>query len=165
MKGFGFIWRRPGGLPECPYFRLTELKLFGYALAIHEWSGDDDHRAFHDHGQWFITLVLRGGYVDVRPDTRPGHGGKVEYDVLRCGSIRFRPATYQHKVTEVKPGTVTLLLKGRPSRRWGFFQDGRAWKRDKYFAEHGHHGCTPGAPAVRMRPDGSRIEEVTHGPA
>ncbi len=144
-----FTWRKPGGLDECPYFRLTEARWLGYALAVHEWSGDDDHRALHDHGQWFITLCLRGGYVDVSGAGR---------DVLRPGSIRFRDATFAHKVTEVLPGTLTVLIKGRPSRRWGFVVDGKLIKRDKYFATAGHHGCTPESVPVRLKPDGSRID-------
>lgn len=147
-------WRQPGGLPECPYFKLSQIAWPSLALAAHEWEGDDDHRAMHDHGQWFVTLVVRGGYRDVSYDHKTG---RVVTDILRPGSLRFRPATFTHQVLDVQPGTVTLLLKGRKRRRWGFWKDGKLIKRDRYFVTDGHHGCTPEAPAIRLRPDGSRV--------
>lgn len=162
MKWPSLIWRRPGGLEECPYFRLTKLDFGLFSIRVHEWAGDDDHRAYHDHPNWFLTFVLKGGYTDESPDMRPevierlGEPGKV-YDVLRAGAIRYRRADFAHKVINVRPGTVTLLIAGRPSRRWGFWLKGKLIKRDRYFVEHGHHGCTPNAAPIRRRPDGSRV--------
>ncbi len=43
---------------------------------------------------------------------------------------------------EVNPGGCwTLLLFGREWRDWGFFVDGKFWRRNKYFFKYGHHGC------------------------
>lgn len=150
-----FIWRRPGGLPECPYFKLTEIGWLGFAVAIHEWLGDDDRDYLHDHGQWFVTCVLRGGYTDV--SYQPGED-QATFEKMRPGYIRFRPAEHRHQVLWVRPGTITLLLKGRRSRRWNFFDQGgrRRVKRDKFFVTVGHHGCRAGE-RVRLRPDGSRV--------
>lgn len=148
MKWFSFAWRIPGGLKECPYFHLSMIKFFGYSIRIHEWHADDDLRHMHDHPTWFWTLVLKGGYTD-----RSESGD----DVMRPGSLRFRPAEYKHSVADVVPGTITLLLFGRPQRRWGFWVSEKLIKRDKYFAEHGHHPCDHGHVPVRIRPDGSRI--------
>jgi len=151
------------GLPEDPYSRRWIL-WFGkpgqsMSLRLHHWLGNDDPDAFHDHPTWFATLVLWGGYEDwtARPPELPSPlGPPVRVDKLRIGSFRFRPADHQHTVQNVKPNTWTLLLFGKPGRRWSFFPfRGKAVKRDKYFAEVGHH--TKDGGRVRLRPDGSRI--------
>jgi hypothetical protein len=119
-----------------------------FAVRLHRWEASDDKRAFHDHPWWFLTLVLRGSYVDVSPSGR---------DLLTAGSVRFRPANHKHTVEIQTPGTWTLLVTGRPSRRWGFWIGDRLIRRDKYFATHGHHPCDQdtGTP-VKMNPDGRR---------
>jgi hypothetical protein len=119
-----------------------------FALRLHAWRASDDRRAFHDHGWWFLSVLVWGGITDVSPAGR---------DRLRFGSVRFRPATHRHTV-EVDPGgAVTLLITGPVVRRWGFWVNGRLWRRDRYFATRGHHPCSDGMPPVRRRPDGSHI--------
>lgn len=149
MKWFGFTWRQNGGLEECPYFRRTVLRLGNYSIRLHEWLADDDTRHFHDHPHWFLTIVLKGGYTD-----RSNEG----LDVLRAGSVRLRAADYAHAVTEVRRGTITLLITGPSTRRWGFWVKGKLIKRDKYFAVHGHHPCDPTGEPVRLKPGGKRIK-------
>lgn len=137
------------GLAECPYLRRWVLDFGPFALRLHRWTASDDSRAFHDHPWWFVTVVLWGGYIDVSPEGR---------DRLGLGSVRFRPAEHRHTVEVEHVPTWTLLVTGRPSRRWGFWVDGeKLIKRDKYFAEHGHHPCAPSAAPVRMKPNGERI--------
>lgn len=142
-------WKVPGGLPECPYFHKWVLDVFGlFAIRLHLWHRSDDARAWHDHPFWFLTLVLRGSYADVSDAGR---------DVLRRGSIRFRPASHRHTVEILQPETLTLLITGPAKHRWSFWVGNKKMKRDKYFAEFGHHPCETGQPPVRMRPDGTRI--------
>lgn len=141
------IWGQKVGLPECPYLRrwVFDFKLF--SIRMHRWQASDDDRAFHDHPWWFLTFVLKGKYIDV------SRSGK---DLLRAGSIRFRPAKHQHTVQILQSGTWTLLITGKPLRRWGFWVNNKLIKRDTYFANMGHHPCS-GTNAIRQRPDGSRI--------
>lgn len=149
-----FIWRQAGGLPECPYFHRTILDFGFFSIRIHEWHSDDDHRAYHDHPYWFWTFVLKGGYTDVAPSS---NGIEEVYDMLRAPAVRYRAAEYKHSVQNVIPGTITILLTGKPFRRWGFWVNGKLIKRDKYFATKGHHPCDPSKDGVRIKPDGSRI--------
>lgn len=135
------------GLPECPYMHRWVLDFGPFAIRLHRWTASDDARAFHDHAWWFLTLVLWGGYTDVSPAGR---------DRLSVGSIRFRPALHRHTV-EVSRVTWTLLITGRPTRRWGFWLGEKLMRRDKYFAVHGHHPCDASRAPVRMRPTGERI--------
>lgn len=153
-------WKQRGGLEECPYFYRYIIDFGAFAIRLHNWLGDDDHRAYHDHPYWFLTIVLKGGYTDVSPAFKGEHYAGKEFesrDVLRFGSIRFRPAEFKHSVQDVIPGTWTLLLTCKPFRRWGFWKDGKWFTRDKYFAEQGHHPCDPADMGVRIKPDGTRI--------
>jgi hypothetical protein len=144
-------WLRgePIGLEECPYMRRWVVNFGGFAIRLHRWEKSDDDRAFHDHPWWFWTIVLRGRYIDISPDGE---------DTLTVGSFRFRPSSHKHTVHIIEPGTWTLLLTGRPMRRWGFWVGNKLIKRDKYFATMGHHPCDHGGMPIRRKPDGTRIE-------
>lgn len=143
-----WIRGEPMGLEECPYMRRWVADFGPLAVRLHRWERSDDARAFHDHAWWFLTLVLRGSYADESPAGR---------DVLTAGSVRYRSSSHKHTVQVLRPGTWTLLVTGRPVRRWGFWVRGKLVMRDKYFATTGHHPCDPSGAPVRRRPDGSRI--------
>jgi hypothetical protein len=136
------------GLPECPYMKRWVLDFGSFALRLHRWQSSDDTRAFHDHAWWFVTCVLWGSYADVSDKGT---------DILTPGSIRFRESSHKHTVKILKPGTWTLLITGPTERRWGFWVNGKLWKRDRYFAVNGHHPCDDTGSPVRIRPDRSRI--------
>jgi hypothetical protein len=136
------------GLPECPYMRRWVADFGAFAVRLHRWESSDDERAFHDHAWWFLTCVIKGSYVDISD-----HGE----DVLTFGSVRFRRAAHKHTVKILQPGTWTLLITGPAKRRWGFWVNGKLWKRDRYFAIRGHHPCSPSQQPIRIKPDGTRI--------
>lgn len=79
-------------------------------LYVHHFIRSDFDRAFHDHPWWFVTLILRGGYIEHTPQ------GNFR---RRAGSILFRPARWLHWVEVGKPAW-TLLFVGPKSREWGF---------------------------------------------
>lgn len=150
-------WNRALGVEGQPYLRrwVLPIPVMGWSIRLHNWLSDDDREAVHDHPTWFWTLVLRGGYRD---HYRAKHqdGWNPAHDQLTRGSLRFRAADHTHAVLGVLPHTWTLCLFGREDRRWSFFPKGRRpMRRDKYFAEIGHH--LPSGGRVRMRPDGSLI--------
>lgn len=151
-------WAQPGGLPECPYFRRWIADFETFTLRLHRWYHDDDSRHPHDHPYWFYTFVLWGGYDDVsyRVD-REGDCMVKDVQHMSRGSWAYRPAEHLHQVLNVQPGTVTLLITGKPGRRWGFRVGRKFLGRNTYFAIHGHHPCDPAGQPVRMKPDGSRI--------
>lgn len=120
------------GRPECPYLRRWTLLLGLFSIRVHHFYRSDDARAFHDHPWWFVTLVLKGGYTD-RSDRGDDH--------LRPGSLRFRPAHHSHTVIVDPGGVWTIILTGPHRRRWGFWQNGKFIKANKWFATHGHHPC------------------------
>jgi len=80
-----------------------------------------------------LDSPMRGGYSERRcmvserpipdPDVRPW--GRYEIVKLgtvlrRPGSVVLRRAEELHQVTDVLPGTLTLVLWGRKRRPWGF---------------------------------------------
>ncbi len=92
----------PRGLPVCLY--------------LHEFRRSDNDRCFHDHPWNFLTLIVRGGYVEHMPT---GNFWR------RPGRILWRRAEHRHWV-ELAPGTVswTLVLRFRRRRVWGFWTKG-----------------------------------------
>lgn len=72
-----------------------------------------DEPAFHDHPWSFVSLVLRGWYVETHHDGVRTH--------RRWLSLAFRSARELHYISAVPPGGCwTLVLTGRRRRRWGF---------------------------------------------
>lgn len=126
------IWRQRLGRPECPYLVRWVLDLWLFSIRLYHWIGSDDPRAMHNHGSWFVSWILWGGYTDVHA------GGSIKRGRW---SITFRPWWWTHTVRVDPGGCWTLLLFGRETREWGFYVNGRFRKRNKYFFEHGHHPC------------------------
>jgi hypothetical protein len=125
------------GRPECPYLVRWALchDRVG-SVRVHHWLHGDDPRAHHDHAWWFLTVVLRGSYID-----RTAHGDEV----LRAGAVRVRGPLHRHTVVVPAVGCWTLLLTGPVVRRWGFWvarpRGLKFLKQNKYFWRHGHHPC------------------------
>lgn len=110
---------------------LDAWKPFG--IVVHILDGPDPGMDLHDHPWPFVSLILRGGYseevMEARhaciaatlagcyPDTcTPG----VHRSWSRW-SVHQMPLNLTHRITHVEPGTVTLMLRGRKQRRWGFY--------------------------------------------
>lgn len=162
------IWRQQLGDPKCPYAERWVLNLGPLgSLRLHHWFRSDDKRAKHDHPSDFITLVLKGSYIDlcngkgrypITPEQCgtckgfPGQrcdfcGNGMRNECMVPGTIRRRKAEHQHTVA-VEPGGCWTLLYFWPERReWGFWvarkDTGklRFRKHNKYFYEYDHHPC------------------------
>lgn len=103
-------------------FWLIPYSRYFLAIRIHHILRSDDDRAFHDHPWPYLTIILRGGYFEVKPfydksglykcDTRKWYGP---------GSILFRRSNSWHRL-EVPEGQTawTLFTTGRYMRKWGF---------------------------------------------
>lgn len=125
-------WRNPLGLPECPYaYRwLVDPRMF--SVRLHHWIGNDDLRAPHDHPWSFITVIIAGSYTDVQPD---------DEDVLRQGSIRWRPMLHRHSVKLNTPSVWSLVITGPHRRPFCFWPNGKRVKANKWFFANGKHPC------------------------
>ncbi len=157
------ITKRHLGPPGHHYATVWKLRvpLTTFSLRLHHWYGSDDCEAFHSHPQWFFTWVLWGAYADhylMSEQLQGLYGTPASMDFLGWLSWRVRPAAHRHYVVPTTKHVWTLLLFGGKPQRWDFWRrdTGRRVKRDKYFAQYGHHTAT--GVRVRMRPDGSVIE-------
>lgn len=127
-----FEWGERLGVPTCPYVVRWMVQSPWGSLRLHHWLAPDDDRARHDHPWWFVTLVLRGGYVDVSPEGA---------EHLRASAVRYRPATHRHTVVPDPGGAWTIIVTGPQARQWGFWVKGKFVKSYRYFYRFGHHPC------------------------
>ncbi len=132
-KNIQFRWNEPLGTVECPYAYRWVFIFFGYSIRIHHFLRSDDKRFFHDHAWWFLTFVLKGSYTDVSLDDR---------DELKRFQFRYRKAEHQHYVEVPVGGCWTILLTGKPLRKWGFWVNGKMKRPLKYFHRYGHPICS-----------------------
>lgn len=83
-------------------------------LMVHRIDQPDADRHLHDHPWWFVAVVLRGGYEQLRTTRR---GGVRRARVRRVNVVGRR--TF-HRIESVVPGTVTVVLTGRVVRTWAY---------------------------------------------
>lgn len=94
---------------------------FDGAARIHCILRSDDDRAFHDHPWPYISLILRGEYVEVTPVFESGIYVGEHRTAYGPGSLIFRKAKSWHRL-EVEKGKVvwTLFITLPYQQRWGF---------------------------------------------
>jgi hypothetical protein len=127
--GCGLVsWRRP----------ITRLlQICGIAARVHHILRSDEGRDPHDHPWLYLTVILKGGYVE-RRYTPQG-------DLMSCkwhgpGSVLYRPAGSFHMLG-MSPGETTwsLFVTGPYKQKWGFVRDGEKVPHNIYLAEkHGN---------------------------
>lgn len=132
FKSFQIRWAEKLGRPECPYLIRWTFIFFGYSIRLHHWIRSDDKRYLHDHACNFVSLVLSGSYANVTADKTVA---------VRAGSMWYSNADKPHYLDIPKGGAWTLLLCGRPYRKWGFFVKGKLVRPLKYFAKFGIPSC------------------------
>ena len=105
----------------------------------HRFVGSDEPVP-HNHPWPFMSIVLRGSYIEVGSDGRPAR--------RRAGHLGLRRAEHRHYVVlETVDGSVrpctTIIVTGRRSRPWGF------WCAEDQFVpwhEFGPGGCGQARP-------------------
>lgn len=110
-------------------FRTPAIGFF-----LHHMKRSDYDRALHDHPWPFVSFVLHGGYFEVHDQTLDGQQVR---EWRGPGSVLVRPAEWRHRFELVTKSSLTLVVVGRRSRKWGFFlPEGWCWWR-KHNAEAG----------------------------
>ena len=141
-------WNEPLGLSECPYMYRYMINLGLFSIRLHVWHRSDDKRYMHDHAVDFVTIVLKGEYMDVsRPVCADTPYGPECSDMMYRWAIRYRKATHLHYVYRPKSPTVTLLFCGPKKRNWRFWVQndthpkGRWFRPLRFFSRYGHPAC------------------------
>ena len=114
-----------------PYLhRWTLLSLpGGRKVYLHRYVGSDWTRNLHDHPKHFVSIGLRGGYVEQTPQ------GLTQW---RAPWIRRFPPHHIHRLRVCRGrGCLTLVYVGPWKREWGFWVSGRWWRWDRYVKKFG----------------------------
>lgn len=118
------------GNGRCPTYlvRWTLLKWWGgRGLYLHHFVGDDWSLDLHDHPKRFVSIGLRGSYVEETPSryrdwwtTIPALS--METRSYRAPWIRTFPAQHIHRIKLIdgKP-CWTLVVVLKTVRPWGFW--------------------------------------------
>lgn len=88
----------------------------------------DDELDLHTHPWSFITIILRGGYVEEAAHTsnlalaaERGYGVHRTIRAWRRWTVHRMPLTVAHRIIHADTGTLTLVLRWRKVRTWGFW--------------------------------------------
>ena len=106
--------------------RLHLLKTPWFSVMLHWIRKPDPQPDMHDHPVSFLSLVLRGGYVEEVPDglhwdmRGPLPQLVMRRRMRRVRRLNWKGATDLHRIAEARPGTLTLVLAGPKVREWGF---------------------------------------------
>lgn len=114
-----FIREEINGGGVCPtyLYRWELVRRENWQVYLHNFVGDDWSLDMHDHPKRFISIGLRGGYVEETP-------GQVERR-YRAPWVRSFPAEHIHRLRLVdgRPcWTLVVVLKW--VRGWGFWREG-----------------------------------------
>lgn len=103
------IYRHDGRLyiKRLIIFRLSFLSVMLHRIYL------SDTDCQHSHPWNFISLILKGGYLEYTPK------GSKYYS---APSILYRPADWIHRleVDETKAPVITMVITGKKIRNWGF---------------------------------------------
>ena len=100
------------------FYRYQLLKTRWFNLYLHQLDAPEWHPVgCHDHPWWFVTLLLKGGYLE-----RQKVGLMVSQKRRWPGQILYRDASHAHDVITPYGRSWSLVLTGRKSRDWGFLR-------------------------------------------
>jgi hypothetical protein len=109
------------------------IDLHWFGVYVHRIDAPDPGVDLHDHPWPAVSIILRGGYTEEWSEAREAPWLAKIADVLgggpargyvrtwRAGTVHRIRMTDAHRITDVRPHTWTLLLRGRKSRSWGFY--------------------------------------------
>lgn len=107
-------WEIKGNLRRLALIRTPWFRVF-----IHHIPSGDHDRYMHTHPwRWAVSLILRGGYTEIRRS--PGSVCQQWRSHPRWAIVSWCERT-THRILSVDPGTYTLFIAGpRTGKGWGF---------------------------------------------
>lgn len=113
---------------------LTRWRIIGtpwFSIYLHRMDGPDSRPTLHDHPWNFLSVVLRGGYVERRLDPLTMEVNE-NHRVRRANRVRAHEAHAIHTLLRVP--TWTLLFVGARRRTWGYWEPRYLGDRDEWWA-------------------------------
>lgn len=96
--------------------RLHVFKTPWFAVCLHWIRKPDRDPWLHDHPVSFLSLILRGGYAELR-----AKDGDVEHRVHKWYNVVRASRTDRHRIVFCRKNTLTLCLMGPKTQEWGFY--------------------------------------------
>jgi hypothetical protein len=127
-----WVWWRwfdiiPRGETRIYLSRLNILTTPWFGIKLHWIREPDQDRDLHDHPWAFASFVLWGGYTEVVPGVFKADDGwhvhHVERIVCWFNYKRAGSVLGAHRISSVRPGTVTLVFNGPRTHEWGFYTE------------------------------------------
>lgn len=97
-------------------------------IYLHKFVGDDWSLDLHDHPKRFISIGLKGSYLE------ENEAGKKKYS---APWIRSFPAQHKHRISTPWGTCWTFVIVLRTVRNWGFWHEGEFIVWNDYVAGHG----------------------------
>ncbi|GAO93087.1 hypothetical protein PSA5_10240 [Pseudomonas syringae pv. actinidiae] len=112
-----------------------KYRWFPWSVRVHHILREDRDRDLHDHPWHARTIILQGGYVELRLIMINPHGQVTERIERRTGTCAaLRPGEY-HRIDQVAAGgAYTLFITCPKSCDWGFLVNGVKVPWDVYTA-------------------------------
>ena len=128
-----WVWRSLDLVgPRGRFLRRRGLDLRMFGIYVHDIEQPDPGLDLHDHPWPFVSIILRGAYTEQHGDTRFASALAYLVDQFPVADARFTRTwrrwsahrirmTEAHRIISCEPGTRTLVIRGRKTRRWGFY--------------------------------------------
>ncbi len=104
--------------------RLHVLKTPLFAICLHWIMKPDAEPHLHDHPVSFLSLILRGGYAEIRERRVVQYACRDKYvkQILNHRWFNFIRASEhdRHRIILARRNTLTLCFMGPKKRTWGF---------------------------------------------
>lgn len=109
------------GADRCPtyLYRWHIWKTRWFKCYLHHFVGDDWSLDAHDHPKRFISIGLKGWYIEERPNPI----GTV-WEEFHAPWFRTFPAEHIHRITTPSKNCWTLVIVLKDERKWGFWHEG-----------------------------------------
>lgn len=111
------------GICQKPYmYRWTLFSFFRlFKVYLHCFLDQDWTKDYHDHPKRFISIGLKGRYIEETPIRK----GMIQNRVYQAPWIRTFPASYIHRIKTIPGETCwTLVIVFKSQRAWGFWANG-----------------------------------------
>lgn len=103
--------------PHPEAYSPETARRFPISARIHHIAREDDDRHLHDHPWNARTVILRGGYDEIREDGLTYHRSVGSTARLNFGEY--------HRISSINNGgAYTLFISGQYQGTWGFKVDG-----------------------------------------
>lgn len=128
-----FIIGSPSNAYMLRWWVIPRNRLFN--IYLHRFQRSDDDRALHDHPWWNVSILLDGTYTE----HTIAAGGVHHQKRYVAGQVKFRRASYAHRIELTDGPCWSLFITGPVIREWGFHCP-RGWRPWRQFVDERDSG-------------------------